>query len=211
MIRKPVYKAVARWYDAVSLERPIYRPGRVRAIESMALSVGDRVLDVGCGTGLNFSLVQEAIGSKGSITGVDRSTSMLAQARNRASKRGWRNVDLMNADATSLRADDFARDGQLFDAALATYSLSLMEQWRSAWDLMKRLVRPGGRIAVVELGYPTGRALLARPLARLACQLGGSEPERVPWRAVERDLIDLQSVDLWGGHVLVRVGTRPAS
>ncbi len=79
MIRKPVYKAVARWYDAVSLERPIYRPGRVRTIESMALSVGDRVLDVGCGTGVNFSLVQEAIGSKGSITGVDRSTWVLAE------------------------------------------------------------------------------------------------------------------------------------
>jgi demethylmenaquinone methyltransferase/2-methoxy-6-polyprenyl-1,4-benzoquinol methylase len=119
-------------------------------------------------------------------------------------------VELINADATDSRVDDLAPNGQFFDAAVATYTLSLMEQWRSAWDLMQRLVRPGGRIAVVELGYPTGPAGLARPLARLACRLGGSEPEREPWRAVERDLVDLRSVDLWGGHVLVRVGARPA-
>ncbi len=79
MTRKPAYKAIARWYDAVSLEWPLYRVGRARAIESMALGAGDRVLDIGCGTGLNFSLVQEAIGSKGSITGVDRSTWVLAE------------------------------------------------------------------------------------------------------------------------------------
>ena len=158
MTQNPAYTIAARWYDALSLEWPVYRPGRVHAIKALALNRGDRVLDVGCGTGLNFPLIQEAIGPEGLIVGVDRSSSMLAQAHRRALSHRWDNVELSDYDATTLRTGELAADDRLFDAAVATYTLSLMEHWRSAWETMLSLVRPGGRIAVVDLGYPGGRA-----------------------------------------------------
>ncbi len=202
------YTAVARWYDLVSLERPVYRSGRVWAIEAMRLSPGDRVLDVGCGTGLNLAPIQARIGPGGVVVGVDSSADMVAQARRRTERNGWSNVCLVTADATTVPASDLPRSsGQPFDAALATYALSLMPQWRSAWSLMCESVRPGGRLAVVDLGLPTGLGAPTRPLARLACALGRSRPERAPWRVVEQGLGDVHRQDLWAGHVLVRVGT----
>ena len=85
--RVPRYGPGAQFYDILSLECPVYRVGRSRAIKLMGLKPGDRVLDIGCGTGLNFQLLRDKVGPQGHVVGVDASAAMLAQARNRA--RNW--------------------------------------------------------------------------------------------------------------------------
>lgn len=203
------YARVAPWYDLLSAE-PVYRTGRRAAIEQLALEPGDQVLDLGCGTGLNFASISDAIGPGGRIVGVDASPHMLAQARRRADERGWRNVNLFRADATSLDRREVSRaftEGRA-DAVLATYALSLMPDWRGAWEAARDLARPGARLAVVDMRLPTGRARWLTPLARLACALGGSDPSAEPWTAVETDCRDVFAAGVRGGHVQVRVGTR---
>lgn len=74
------YTGGARLYDILSGERPVYRAGRVRGITALHLRPGQQVLDVGCGTGLNFPLLLDGIGSRGAVVGVDASGSMLARA-----------------------------------------------------------------------------------------------------------------------------------
>ena len=196
------YTASARFYDVLSLEWPVYRPGRVTAIREMGLRPGMRVLDLGCGTGLNHPLLQEAVGPTGTVVGVDSSRQMLAQARRRASRHGWRNLELRQADMTQV-------DGLgTVDAVLATYTLSVVPSWELAWDRALAATRPGGRMAVVDMQLPVGAARVAAPLARLACAAGGADIHAHPWTAVERDCIDVMAVSLRGGHVQVRVGTR---
>ncbi len=203
MILPAKYTVATRFYDVLSLEWPVYRAGRVAAIGAMGLRSGMRVLDLGCGTGLNHPLLQDAVGPTGTVIGVDSSRQMLAQARRQANRHGWRNVELVRADMTTV---DGLAD---VDAVIATYTLSVVLGWQHAWELALSTTRPGGRMAVVDMQLPIGRARMAAPLARLACAAGGADIHAHPWTALERDCTDFTAVSLRGGHVQVRVGTRP--
>ena len=75
------YTRSARFYDVLSLEWPVYRGGRLAADRRLGLRPGMRVLDLGCGTGLNHPLIQAAVGPGGSIVGVDSSRQMLDPGR----------------------------------------------------------------------------------------------------------------------------------
>ena len=213
MRRAQRYTSFAPAYDVLSCERPVYRIGRVKGIGALRLRPGALVLDIGCGTGLNFPLIREAIGTAGRIVGVDVSANMLAQARAKAERRGWLNIDLENADATTLTPgwlnDHLGPQGGSAgaDAVLFTYSLSVMTNWPEAWRTAKAAARPGARVAVVDMRTPTGPATALAPLARLACILGGSDITAHPWTALERECTDVKAWSLRGGHIQVRAGT----
>ncbi|MEO5781237.1 MAG: methyltransferase domain-containing protein [Arthrobacter oryzae] len=207
------YTMFAPFYDLLSGEYPVYHAGRELGIAALAPGTGQQVLDIGCGTGLNFSRLQERVGDSGCIVGIDRSADMLDQARRRATARGWRNIILIQADMVRLDpAETAARiqasGGAAYsDAALATYSLSLMGEWDQAWNNVTKLVFGDVRVAVVDMQEPVGRARWLTPLARLACALGGSDITAAPWRAVEDQCRDVVSASARGGHLQIRAGT----
>ncbi len=211
------YTRFAQFYDLLSAEYPVYHAGRVLGIDGLAPATGQQVLDIGCGTGLNFSLLQQRIGASGTIVGIDRSAEMLRQARRRTEWRGWGNVILIQADMVlgdprSIMARIQERGGAaISDAALATYSLSLMGDWERAWATMTSLLGPGSRVGVVDMADPTGGARWLTPLARLACALGGSDIHAAPWRAVEEQCTDVVRASARAGHLQIRAGkTVPA-
>jgi len=213
MRRPQRYTSFAPAYDVLSGERLVYQTGRVTAISALQLRPGALVLDIGCGTGLNFPLLRAAIGATGRIAGVDSSAHMLAQARSRAERRGWMNIELKKADATTLTPGwldgrlSSERGSDVAEAVLFTYSLSVMTNWPEAWRAATAAAQPGARVAVVDLRTPTGPATVLTPLARLACALGGSDITAHPWTALERDCTDVQGWSLRGGHIQVRAGT----
>lgn len=96
------YQRYARKYDlAVKLYRLIglhIERYRSRAVELLRLKPGDCVVDLGCGTGLNFPLLIQNIGPEGRLIGVDFSSEMLARARKRVDRSGWKNVELIESD-----------------------------------------------------------------------------------------------------------------
>lgn len=210
-LRRPArYTSGARLYDVVSGERPVYRAGRVVGIEELQLRAGDRVLDVGCGTGLNFPLLLAAVGPGGAVVGVDASSSMLARARSRVAKRGWRNVSLVEADAARLDdALSASSAPELFDAALFTYSLSIIEGWRDSYAQTLARVRPAGRIAVVDMALPVRRWRVFSPLARFACFTGGADITGAPWTIVLQTTEEATHRVVRGGHIHIGAGRRP--
>lgn len=202
------YTHSAAWYDRLSAE-PVYGVGRRPAIDALRLEAGCRVLDIGCGTGLNFPHLLAAVGRGGQVVGVDRSRQMLEVARRKTIGLPSSNVVLVEADAEHLDHLTIGPSelGAPFDAALFTYSLSLMSDPDQAWRRATALVRPGGRVAIVDMQPPVGWARLLDPAARLACWLGGADIKARPWTLLERQARDVQSWSFRGGHIQVRAGT----
>lgn len=74
-----------------------FEPYRRRIVDLLPIEPGDVVLDVGCGTGLCFPLLQERIGPRGTMVGVDASRQMLDLSAARSAAHGWDNVVLIEA------------------------------------------------------------------------------------------------------------------
>ena len=200
------YRVVAPIYDLVSGEWPVYRAGRVAGIESLELQPGDTVLDVGCGTGLSFPLLAEAVGPAGHVIGVDASPQMLAVAQRRT-KRLDTGVTLLCADATANRDPAWAAVEELRpDAVLFTYSLSLMKPWREAWQAARSVADPRAKVVVVDMAIPDGWAAVFSPLAQAACWLGRADIRAHPWRGVEEEYDHVRHQRLRGGHIRVVTG-----
>jgi S-adenosylmethionine-diacylgycerolhomoserine-N-methlytransferase len=202
-IRVPIrrlvpYTTFAALYDVLSLDWPVYGSGRRAGIEALRLAPGDRVLDLGCGTGLNFRHLLRRIGSTGHVVALDSSSAMLRQAARRVRRRGWPNVTLLCADASTVDTAAW----ELVDAALSTYVLSVIPDRPAAWRTMLRGTRVGGRIAVVDMQEPQGRWAVLRPLARWLCAVSGADIQAGPWRLLEADLVDVHSAARRGGHIL---------
>jgi ubiquinone/menaquinone biosynthesis C-methylase UbiE len=97
----PLYNFLAPAYGFAF--ESIFRPFRVRALEVLPDLTGATVLDLACGTGQNFPLLVERIGSQGKIIGVDISSGMLKNARQRVERNNLSNVALIHLDAARLK------------------------------------------------------------------------------------------------------------
>jgi S-adenosylmethionine-diacylgycerolhomoserine-N-methlytransferase len=209
------YGRLAPIYDRANLERLLYSRARARAIALLDLRPGARVLDVACGTGVNFALIEERIGPSGRLVGVDLTPQMLGRARDRAARNGWGNVRFYESDVSQLSTQRLEALGALgtgerFDAALCTLGLSVIPDWESAWAAMLSVVRPGGRVAVMDAGHPTSSgaadAIAGRPLAWLLGRLFTSDCSRRPWTLVERDTDDCALERFTSGWVVTAAG-----
>ncbi len=149
---------------------------------------GDTVLDVGCGTGLSFELLQAAVGASGQIVGIEQSPQMIDKARQRVQRHGWRNVTLLCSPAEEARIHGRA------DAALLHFTHDVMQS-DAALDHVLRHLKPGATLVASGLKWAPPWAVpvnlfvwpaalrsvsslagLHRPWQQLARRVG--EPER---------------------------------
>lgn len=198
------YGSGAPWYDVLSMEDAIYRAGRIALIRTLDLRPGERVLDIGCGTGLSIPFLAQAVGAEGEVVGLDRSDAMLAQARQKVDNNGWDDRVRLVAGSADTLPDTI---GANFDVALFAYSLGVMDHWKQAWDHAVASLRPEGRIGVVDSAWPTGRWRLLAPAAAGAFVLGGVHPSRAVWQHLLDNTTDTTAETLRGGHVRLATGT----
>src|SRR5229473_2202494 len=184
-----VYENIAWVYDLTF--GPALHPGRVNAIQRMAIKRGDRVLEVGVGTGINAALYPTDC----SVTGIDLSSSMLEKARERIARKGVRNVRLLQMDAANLK---FADD--TFDIVYAPYVISVVPDPVAVTREMCRVCRPGGRIVILNHFRSKSRvgARLETIIAPFTLYLGFKSDLDLPAFHVQADLepVSIEKVNI---------------
>ena len=207
------YRGKAQHYDLTSRLYPA--PGyphpaqRVRAIEALRLHPGDRVVDIACGTGLNFPLIERAIGPEGRIVGVDLTDAMLAQARDRRDANGWSNISLVQADAADF---DFPAE---VDAIVCTYALSQVPECADVIARGAAALTGGGRLVVLDLKVPDDTPRWLANIGTTFVRRFAAIDEwlaRRPWEviraAMKDELADLSWTELFFGTAFLAAGSR---
>jgi SAM-dependent methyltransferase len=169
----------------------------------LGLTSGDRVLDVACGPG-NFSReFAKAAGSDGLVAGIDASPTMLARGAEESDKAGARNLVLIRGDATALPFADSS-----FDCACCFAALHLFADPFAGLDEMRRVLAPGGRIALMT---SIRRPVTVGPMKPVVERLSGMrvfESDEITGALAERGFVDIRQrvsglVQFVGGRLAV--------
>jgi ubiquinone/menaquinone biosynthesis C-methylase UbiE len=172
------YDRLVHLYPAMDWLFFLPRGIRKRAVQTLQLAEGGRVVEIGAGSGKNLPYLVKAIGPDGRIVASDVSPGMLRVARRRCRRHAWNNVTLIESDAAalSLAAGEF--DGVLFAlsySAISDHDAAL----RTAWDAL----RPGGRLVILDAKINNDlKSRAARPfvLALTKATVGGN-PDKRAW------------------------------
>jgi demethylmenaquinone methyltransferase/2-methoxy-6-polyprenyl-1,4-benzoquinol methylase len=124
------------------------------------LSRGNSVLELCCGAGHNFPYLLSAIGAEGRLTGIDFSPKMLEKARERVKRNHWENVELICGDATRLEELVSGRP----DLILCSLALSLIAERAAILQGIRNVLKPEGRLVVIEAQRFAGAAAILNPL-----------------------------------------------
>ena len=137
-------QAGPQWVAQVARMDALIEPLGSAAQERAKVAKGERVLDVGCGTGQTTLQLAQRVGPSGSVLGVDISTPMLELARERVKKAGLTNVRFENADAQTHSLPAGA-----FDLCFSRFGVMFFLDPVAAFANLARALRPGGRLAFV--------------------------------------------------------------
>jgi demethylmenaquinone methyltransferase / 2-methoxy-6-polyprenyl-1,4-benzoquinol methylase len=149
---RSMFDRISPVYDAMNRTMTMGLDRRWRqATVAAAVQPGDRVLDVCCGTG---DLAVAAAEAGGTVTGVDFSERMLERARRKS-----KGIEWVQGDALALPFSDGS-----FDAATVGFGVRNLDDLERGLAELRRVLRPGGRLAILEITRPSG---LLAPFYRL--------------------------------------------
>jgi demethylmenaquinone methyltransferase/2-methoxy-6-polyprenyl-1,4-benzoquinol methylase len=205
---RDMYQSGAKHYDfttilfrLIGLRMKAYR---LLAIKKLSLQRGNCVIELGCGTGLNFPFLMEQIGPEGRLIGVDLTPGMLDIARVRVERSGWKNVELVQSDVASY---DFP-DG--VNGVLATGLFGYIPEYDRVIKAASQALVPGGHLAILDGKQPEN---LPSWLFKIVLKLGGPfgyTPEYFnvrPWESVERYFKATSLEKKYGGMIYILSGT----
>jgi len=184
-----VYENIAFFYDWTF--GPALHPGRMQALARMGIKPGDKVLEVGIGTGINAGLYPGDC----TVTGIDLSGSMLEKARERVERKRLDNVRLLEMDAADLKFPD-----NTFDIVYAPYVISVVPDPVAVAREMRRVCRPGGRIVILNhfRSRNTVGAFMERMISPLTLHIGFTADLDLPAFLAQAELkpISIEKVNI---------------
>lgn len=147
---RAMFDRIAPRYDLLNRAMTVGLDGRWRQAAAAAadLAAGDRALDCCTGTGDLALALADRVTDAGEVVGLDFAEQMLARARRKAAARG-RRVEFRAGDALDLPFGD-----DRFDAATVAFGIRNVADLDRGLAEMARVVRPGGRVVVLEITTP---------------------------------------------------------
>jgi len=207
--RAPSYDLAVRLFDIFAWFGFNISGWRKQAVSELGLKAGDTVVDIGCGTGLNFPLLHRAVGPQGMIIGVDLSDAMLTQARHTAEANHWANVQLVCADASQFEFPPRV------NAVLSTYTLTLVPDPERVVSNATAALTPGGRLVVLDMAWPRHCPLWWRHVLFFLRSYGVTAEvlRRRPWETVQKAMEERLRVvsgrQFWFGFFYLASGAAP--
>jgi ubiquinone/menaquinone biosynthesis C-methylase UbiE len=201
-----LYRRRADWYDLsanayylIGLREAVYRR---KAVDALRLRPGDTVVEIGCGTGLNFDLLQQRIGPRGQIVGVDLTPEMLSKARERVMRRGWSNVRLIQSDASEF---EFPRP---VEGVISTLALTLVPEYDRVIENAARALVKGRRLVILDFKLPNWPTWLIDLFVVIARPFGVTQDlgVRHPWESVEGHLHTVLFEEHYFGGIYICAG-----
>ncbi len=203
-----IYRKRAKGYDASGIAG--LESWRREAIHRLNLKRGDVVVDVGCGTGLNFALLQEAVGPEGKIIGLDLTDAMLDQAKQRVTDHGWKNVELVQSDAAKY---EFPAQ---VDGIVSTFALTFIPDCGQVIRNGCKALAPGRMWVVLDMAWPHRwslgwrRFLFFLPSYGITADVIQRRAWEKVWDAMEKCLVDVVRKPFWMGFFYVASGRQSA-
>lgn len=136
---KKIYAGYSNVYDVIF--KGFFYPRIKHAIHSMGIAAGDKILDVGVGTGLSLPLFPRSC----KVIGIDLSGAMLKKARQKVKKLNLDHIELLEMDAMNLHFPDNA-----FDKVFISHVVSVVPDPYRMMSEVKRVCKKGGRIVIVN-------------------------------------------------------------
>ena len=202
-----LYQAGAKNYDFTTLLFRLVglRMGAYRsiAIDRLSLKRGDVVVELGCGTGLNFAMLLEKIGKEGRLIGVDLTPGMLDIARKKVARNDWQNVELIQSDIAAYQFP------QQVNAVLVTGVLGYIPDYDQVINAVAEALTPGGHLSFLDGKQPEN---LPSWLFKIVLKLGGRfgyTPEYFsvrPWESVEQYFKEISFETHYGGMIYIVSG-----
>jgi ubiquinone/menaquinone biosynthesis C-methylase UbiE len=142
---RSLYDRHAKRIDALLGRLTENSPYRRKAIARLNVALNSSVLDVACGIGSNFKIIESYLQDSGTLVGIDISSESLKIAKRLVAKHNWTNVELLNTGITEYRPK------KQFDAILCTFALEIIPEYEEAIDNMFKLLAPDGRFAMLGI------------------------------------------------------------
>jgi len=196
------YRRRAPVYD---FELAMFEPVRRAAIARLGLRSGDVVLDLGCGTGLSMSLLQQGVGARGHIIGIEQSPEMMARTRQRVQQQGWRNVTLIEGAVEGAAIPGPA------DAALFHFTHDILREPLALQNVAGSL-RQGASVVACGLqwaapwAWPLNLFVLGAALHSVTSMRGLERP----WSLLAQHLDGLHIEPMLGGSLYIASGSMRA-
>lgn len=196
------YDLSANLYYLIGFREAKYRK---LAISKLGLSEGNTVVEIGCGTGLNFEYVLDYIGSHGKLIGIDLTDAMLEKAKERVKKNNWNNVELIREDAA-----EYTFPGNI-NAVYSTFALTLVPEYEQIIGNVEKSLQVGGKLVILDLKRPDKWPLWLVKFGVLITRPFGVSMEladRKPWEVMGKYFANVEVQEIYGGFAYIAVAEK---
>jgi len=178
---------------------------RKKAVAALSLKKGDTVVEIACGTGLNFVLLEEAVGPEGKVIGVDMTDAMLSVAEERVRTHGWRNVSLILCEAGEYVFPERV------NGILSTFALTLVPEFDEVIRKGAAALAVFGHWVLADLKMPDSRISRIAPVLLPIVRPFGVTLDlasRHPWGSIKKHMGNVELNEFYFGFAYIACGAK---